>query len=152
MLIRKGTEEDFNSCIKIAEELTDFFNPTGIRLLTKDISEHALFVICDENDIYGFITICRKSERVAEISWLAVKKEKQNLGFGSQLINWVSDYLIDRSFKLLEAKTLSVNSSYSPYENTRKFYEKSGFYLVEKDNICPEWDPENPCAIYIKVF
>lgn len=52
--------------------------------------------------------------------------------------------------RFLEVKTLASDIDYAPYELTRRFYESRCFVHLETIDPFPEWEPGNPCAIYIK--
>lgn len=106
----------------------------------------------DLDEVVGFVAIQRINNHVAEISWMAVKLEYQHQGIGSALVDHVANDLRSQAITLLEVKTLSEDVEYPPYEKTRRFYEKVGCVHLETINPFPEWEPGNPCAIYVKIL
>lgn len=52
--------------------------------------------------------------------------------------------------KFLTVKTLDESAVYEPYNGTRTFYKKEGFYPLEV--FTTFWDEENPCLFMVKVM
>ena len=152
MQVIKGNDKHIDACLSIAKQLPQYFNEKGIATMSKDLREHRLYVAMDLDELTGFTAIHRKSSHVAEISWLAVKLERQHQGVGSLLIDHIANDLRAQGIRLLEVKTLSENAEYAPYEITRRFYEKRDFIHLETIDPYPEWEPGNPCAIYVRVL
>ncbi len=155
MKILQGNKKHIIDCLSIAKELKQYFTDTALEVMEKDLLRHLLFIAINSDDskkLLGFAVIDYKNQNVAEILWVAVKKEHQNNGIGSSLINYINDDLKSRGIKLLEVKTLSEDIKDSYYEKTRRFYKKLGFVHLETINPYPGWDPGNPCAIYVKII
>lgn len=149
MDVRKGTEDDIRKCVEIADELEEYFTDDALEDMRKDLKEHEFFVV-DDDEISGFISLNLKNDRCAEVSWLAVSKERRGSGLGKGLMEHSFEYLSDEGVELLEVKTLSGDVDYEPYAHTRKFYEKMGFIHLETIDPYPGWEEGNPCAIYVK--
>ncbi len=152
MEILLGNEKHMDVCLSIAKELPQYFTEKAITTLSKDLRNHVLYIAMDLDTVVGFSTIHRKSNHVAEISWLVVKQERQRQGIGSALIDRIANDLRSQGIRLLEAKTLSEKVEYPPYEITRRFYKKMGFILLETIDPYPGWDPGTICAIYVKIL
>jgi len=152
MQIIKGSKQHIEACLSIARELPHYFTAQGIAAMNRDLQEHRLYVAVDSDKVIGFIAIEPKSSQVSEISWMAVKREHQHQGVGSLLIDHIIDDLKAEGSRLLEVKTLASDVDYAPYELTRRFYEGRGFMHLETISPFPEWEPGNPCAIYVKVL
>jgi ribosomal protein S18 acetylase RimI-like enzyme len=150
MEISRGDKENIDFCIAIAEQLKQYFTDEAISKMKIDLKNHMLYCALESGEIVGFASINKKSPDVAEISWMAVKSEHQNKGFGTALIDSIVSDLKLEGTELLEVKTLSSEIEYLPYELTRKFYEKQGFIHLETIDPYPGWEPGNPCAIYVK--
>jgi ribosomal protein S18 acetylase RimI-like enzyme/uncharacterized damage-inducible protein DinB len=151
--ITKDVDKFFvNEVIVIAEDLPEYFNENGIKKLKEDVILQDLFVIKELEEIVGFAIILSKSKEVSEISWLAVRKEKQGNGYGTYLVNTICEELARKGQKVLEVKTLSEIIDYAPYQKTREFYKKLDFILLETIDPYDDWGPGNPCAIYIKLL
>ena len=145
-------KKHIEACCSIAKELREYFTENAIETMRKDMKKHLLYVAADLAEVVGFVTVQHKNECCAEILWMAVKKSKWNQGIGSALIEHISNDLKSQGVRLLQVKTLSEDAEYSPYEKTRRFYEKNGFIHLETIEPYPEWEPGNPCAIYIKTL
>lgn len=152
MEILKGNEKHIDACLSIAKALREYFTKAGITTMSKDLRNHLLYVAMELNEVRGFVTIQPKNEQIAEISWMAVKLNYQHQGIGSALIDRITNDLRSQKIRLLEVKTLSDTIEYHPYEITRRFFEKMGFILLETIDPYPEWEPGNPCAIYVRIL
>ena len=150
--ILKGKETHIESCLSIVVDLPQYFTDNAIKTIGKDLRNHTLNVAMESNEVAGFVTVHHKNRYVAEISCIAVQPRSQHLGIGSALIDRIADELSDQGYRLLEVKTLSEDVEYAPYEITRQFYKKCGFMHLETIDPYPEWEPGNPCAIYIKIL
>jgi len=151
--ITKATnEKHIDACLAIARELHQYFTEEGIAAMSQDLTRHSLSVAKNSNEVTGFVTIEHKSNRVAEISWMAVKPNLQRQGIGSALVDRIANDLMYQGIRVLEVKTLSADVDYLPYEKTRRFYEKMGFMHLESIDPYPSWEPGNPCAIYVKIL
>ncbi len=150
MDLRNGKDEDIGDCVDIAEGLDEYFSKEALKDMKKDLKNHEFFVVEEENETSGFISLDIKNDDCADISWLAVKKDKRGSGFGKELILHSENYLREKGIQILEVKTLSEDADYEPYARTRKFYEKMGFLHLETIDPYPGWDEGNPCSIYVK--
>jgi ribosomal protein S18 acetylase RimI-like enzyme len=152
MEIVKGNANHHESCLSIAKELTQYFYEKAVSDMNRDFRNHDLYVAIEKEEILGFVTIHRLNENVIEMSWIAVRKDRQGRGIGTDLIKYISDDLKAKGASLLKVKTLSEDVDNKPYELTRKFYEKMGFVHMETIDPYPGWEPGNPCAIYVKIL
>ena len=152
MLVIKGSQLDFESCLSIARELPLYFTEPGIVAMRRDLQEHQIYLATYSDQVVGFASINPKNSQVAEISWMAVMPGRQHQGVGTLLINHIAGELKETGVRLLEVKTLAADVEYAPYELTRHFYERRGFVHLETIDPYPEWEPGNPCAIYIKIM
>lgn len=150
MNLRAGIEKDIEDCVDIAEGMDEYFTEDALENMKKELKKHEFFVIEDEKETSGFISLDIKNEECADISWLAVKKDKRGSGFGRELIHHSENYLREKGIQILEVKTLSEDADYEPYARTRKFYEKMDFVHLETIDPYPGWDEGNPCSIYVK--
>jgi ribosomal protein S18 acetylase RimI-like enzyme len=157
-ITRAKSQKQIDACLAIARELQgQFFTEEGITTMNQDLQKHPSYVAVSSNEVAGFAVIDKKSNRVAEIMWMAVKQENQRRGIGSVLITQVVNELALQGIKVLEVKTLaSFDKDKAAFERTyaktKRFYEKIGFIHLETIDPYPAWEPDNPCAIYIKVL
>jgi GNAT superfamily N-acetyltransferase len=150
--IIKGQIVHIDACLNIVKQLPQYFTPKAIATMTSELRDHTLYLAIDSDEVLGFISYFNKTELAAELSWLAVKPAHQHQGIGSALVEYMVKNLKSQRIKLLEAKTLAEDADFSPYEITRKFYEKLGFIHLETIDPYPGWDPGNPCAIYVLIL
>jgi ribosomal protein S18 acetylase RimI-like enzyme len=150
--IIQGNHEQINTCLNIARKMPQYFTNKAISDMNQNLQEQSFYIAFEENEIIGFVSIYKKSNEVAEISWLAVRPICQRHGFGTALVNHAISELKNQSTKILMVKTLSEEANYTPYEQTRKFYEKLGFLHVDTIEHYPSWDPGNPCAIFVLIL
>jgi len=151
MQVIKGNKQQIDNCLSIARELPQYFMEQGIAAMSRDLHDHRLYIAEDSDQVLGFAAVQSKSNQVAEISWMAVKPAYQHRGVGTLLINRIVEDLQTEGVRLLEVKTLAPTVDYFPYALTRRFYESRGFVHLETIDPYPEWEPGNPCAIYVKV-
>ena len=152
MEILKGSNNHIELCLEIVRQLPDFFTGKAIQKIKMGLENHNFYIAIFNQELTGFIAIQLKTEDVAELLWVAVHPKHQKKGIGSNLVNSIINILKDLEVKILEVKTLSENVNYKPYEVARIFYKKLGFIHLETIDPYPTWDPENPCAIYIKIL
>ena len=152
MNILRGGKNHIGACLSIAKSLTYYFTDEAITKMAQELPKQLLFVAIDADDFVGFAGILRKSDKVAEISWIAVKANHQHQGIGSALIDHIVQDLSSQGTSLLEVKTLAENVDHAPYEITRRFYEKMGFVHLETIDPFPDWELGNPCAIYVRML
>lgn len=148
-----GSECHADPCMDIARDLRDFFDDGAMERMPIDLREHLLLVAEDgENEVVGFISVLLRNSDVAEISWMAVRRERWRQGIGQALLVESSRVLEERGTSLLFVKTLADTVDYEPYEGTRTFYASMGFHLLDVIDPYPGWAPGNPCAIYVKAL
>jgi ribosomal protein S18 acetylase RimI-like enzyme len=147
--IRRTTEQDQGACAEIVRQLEDYFTPDVPEKVIRDLAEHSGWVSVDAGEVVGFVVVQRRSERAAEILWIAVGPADRGSGIGTALVERVIAELAADGLVLLEVKTLDRSADYEPYEATAAFYERRGFVQVDTIDPFPEWEPGNPAAIYI---
>lgn len=151
--ITRGSEEHRAACLAIAKGLPQCFTGQAIAAMADSLREHRLYVALDSDQVVGFATIeLMNTDPVAEISWIAVRPERQREGVGSLLIGRIAGDLRAQRVRFLKVKTLASNAEYPPYEITRRFYKKMDFIHLETVVPYPGWEPDNPCAIYVKAL
>jgi ribosomal protein S18 acetylase RimI-like enzyme len=129
--IIRGDRRHHDACLNIARGLPGYFTEAAIKNLGFDLKSHRLYVATEKRKPAGFITVQANNRQAAELSWLAVAGEYQRRGYGSALVNFAARELTNQGMALLEVKTLAATVDYAPYESTRRFYEKLGFFLLE---------------------
>jgi N-acetylglutamate synthase-like GNAT family acetyltransferase len=149
-MIRKGVARDRVECLSLATAMPEHFNMKGLMDMEKDLRECPFYVSAVGHDVQGFVAVKSDTEEgVTEILWIAVRSDHQRKGIGTALVERIMHDSKTQGVKVLRVRTRTASSSYSPYEKTRRFYEKLGFNLVRAmDHRL--WDPGNPSAVYEK--
>jgi GNAT superfamily N-acetyltransferase len=112
--------------------------------------QHKGWVVSESpGSIVGFAVVARRSQRAAEVLWIAVDGARRGAGVGSLLLNHLLTELEGDGVQLVEAKTLDQTADYAPYETTRAFWERHGFVQIDTIDPLPGWQPGNPSAIYV---
>ena len=141
---------DRMDCLTLATAMPDYFTVKGLVDMERDLRDCPFYVSVSGRELEGFAVVrLDPDSRVTDIRWMAVRADKQRSGIGTALIDRILRDSRSHGILLLRVETLSPLSSYSPYEKTRRFYEKVGFKQVRNMDY-PNWDPGNPCAVYEK--
>ncbi len=96
----------------------------------------------------GFISIKSNNNFTAEIYVIGILKEYHNHGIGKKLLKKSEEVLRENQYKFLMVKTLGESHPDINYRNTRKFYNRAGFYPLEE--IEEIWGKQTPCLIMVK--
>jgi GNAT superfamily N-acetyltransferase len=147
MTIRSFKKEDYDACVTIANNLTEWFDKNELADIAQNVTKIPTFVV-DDNGVQAYICVELKSTQVIELKHFAVIKERQNRGLGTELLSFIEKQYPNA--KIIEVKTLDESRAYEPYARTRAFYEKNGFIKIDVIDPYPGWEPNSPCAIYIK--
>ncbi len=140
---------DLSVLIDIVLHLPEYFTddvPEKVRIAVRD---HDGWVITDHDRVLGFSVVERRSRVAAEILWMAIDPLHRGSGVGTQLLGHLIDELRADGVDLVEVKTLDGSAGYPPYESTRAFWEHQGFVQIDAIDPLPDWQPGNPCAIYV---
>ena len=131
MLIRKSQDEDNISIGNLINEELGYKDLNYEKLLNrlqkmKSDDKHLTVVAEIEGKVIGFIGFYKGiaynyDGEYIQIIALAVKKEYQNRGIGSQLLKWVEDYAIGHNIR-----SFGLNSGLHRTE-AHSFYENNGY-------------------------
>jgi ribosomal protein S18 acetylase RimI-like enzyme len=150
MHVIKGSEAHAEGCMDIAGRLRTHFDDNAMEQMPKDLRSHRLYLVEEDGEVLGFLTIKPGQEGGAEISWMGVRPDLHRKGIGRALVDEAERRLIAGGVERLMVRTLADTVDYEPYEGTRAFYRAVGFVHHETIDPYPEWGPGNPCAVYIK--
>ena len=145
-------EERSQLCASILRAVPEWF---GIESATAEyirgVSELPTFASRDDSGrATGFLSLKLHTQRAAEIWVMAVLPERHRTGIGRALVAAAESYLRERSFELLQVKTLGPTYPNEGYGRTRLFYEGVGFLALEE--IHGLWGPDNPCLVMVKTL
>ena len=116
----------------------------------KSLLEDELYLVVD-NVVTAFAAVRLKQKAVAELSWMAVSPLRHRQGIGTALLRFMERDLVRRGVRLLLVKTLAPESGYPPYEPTRRFYRKNGFYSWKQLILIPGGDRAT-VRLYVKML
>ena len=125
-MIRPLEVDDARACDAIIASLPDFFGlESGIRACAEAVRSEPGYVAADDDGaVIGFLTIEHPFPLCAEISWMAVARERRAAGIGTALVEQMANDLRSAGMRLLLVMTSGDAQEYEP---TRAFYRARGF-------------------------
>lgn len=126
-----GTSNDFEGCLRVAEQLSTLLPHDSLNQLEKDLAHHHVYLARVESGVAGFAVVQKRGNHVAQINWMAVDPKFQNRGVGKSLLSRVMADLILDGVSLVEAKVVVQTDAPHLYEQARHFYTKRGFILLD---------------------
>jgi ribosomal protein S18 acetylase RimI-like enzyme len=151
--IREILNQDMKAQItlEIMNALPDWFSPPEDIIRKSEIHrDYPFFSAFDGKKAVGFVALKVHNIYTADIFNIGILKEYHRQGIGHQLVDACISYCKRNSYKFLTVKTLDASAIYEPYNRTRSFYQKEGFYPLEVFTTI--WDEENPCLFLLKVI
>jgi GNAT superfamily N-acetyltransferase len=149
--VDKIIDKDLKTSItlEIMNSLPKWFSPP------EDISKKSVvhrdmpfFAAFDGTKVIGFAALKIHNKYTVEIYNLGVLEEYHRQGIGHTILMAVESYSKVNRYKFITVKTLDPSSQYEPYERTRAFYFKNGFYPLEVFPLF--WNKDNPCLFLAK--
>ncbi len=147
--VRASTSRDVSACMEIVSGLPDHFTPDVPRKVEAHLRDHDGWVVTEADAVVAFAVAERRSDRAAEILWIAVEADRRGEGIGTLLVDRLIGELADDGVRVIEAKSLDRSADYEPYVATRAFWERSGFVQIDTIDPLPGWEAGNPAAIYV---
>ena len=151
MEIREVFNEDEKSkiCLDVLHALPDWFAvEESVIDYGEQVKEQDFFAAFDEEKPVGFISLKQHNAFTAEVCVMGVLESHHRSGIGTALMRTLEDRARAIGSKFLTVKTLDSSALYAPYDRTRSFYRKVGFYPLEV--FTTVWDEENPCLFMAK--
>lgn len=147
----ENKDEKTRVTLEIMNALPEWFSPPeDIERKSKIHREYAFFVVYDDERVIGFAAIKRHNHYTAEIYNIGILREYHGNGIGHRLMKSCVECCKKHGYRFLTVKTLDESAEYEPYNGTRAFYKKEGFYPLEVFTCV--WDEENPCLFMVKVL
>jgi GNAT superfamily N-acetyltransferase len=142
MTIKRLQPDDYEAVLSIAEDLPEWFTETARhKTMPVDLRYEEGFVAWESKTVVGFITLY-VAEGKLNIGWLGVRKDFQRKGVGKELLHAAEDRARELGISEIATYTLGDGIDYAPYEQTRNFYFKNGFYIYQRNKTdnpeCPE--------------
>lgn len=147
----KDLDEKTRITLKIMNALPEWFSPPE-DIVNKSVvhREYPFIVAFDGDKAIGFAALKIHNKYTADVYNLGILREYHRKGIGHRIMEECVQYCKEKGYKFLTVKTLDESAIYEPYNSTRAFYKKEGFYPVEV--FTTFWDEENPCLFMLKVI
>lgn len=149
--VEKIIDKDLKTSItrEVMNSLPKWFSPPE-DILKKSVAHRDMpfFAAFDGTKVIGFVALKVHNEYTVDLYNLGVLEEYHRQGIGHAILMAVESYCKENRYKFITVKTLDASAQYEPYEKTRAFYFKNGFYPLEVFPLF--WDEENPCLFSVK--
>ncbi len=149
--VEKIIDKDLKTSItlEVMNSLPKWFSPPE-DILKKSVAHRDMpfFAAFDGTKVIGFAALKVHNEYTVDLYNLGVLEEYHRQGIGHAILMAVESYCKENRYKFITVKTLDVSAQYEPYERTRAFYLKNGFYPLEVFPLF--WNKENPCLFLVK--
>ncbi|MEZ6191151.1 MAG: GNAT family N-acetyltransferase [Phycisphaerales bacterium] len=120
------SDGQYAEALAITSDLREWFTPTGLANLAKDLKFQVGVAAMRGERLVGFL--CYYSEQgVGHIGWLAVNPGLHRQGIGRALVQHVIERLQHAGISEVRVETLGDAVAYEPYARTRAFYRALGF-------------------------
>jgi ribosomal protein S18 acetylase RimI-like enzyme len=150
LIVRRVAMTDIEACVAVLADLPDYFTPDTHDHVRHAPPDAASWLAEDDGDgVVGFVLTERRFPGAAEITFAAVRADRQGAGIGTRLVDAAVATLADDGVTLVEVKTLDESAGYEPYVATRAFWSARGFRQVDRIDPLPGWAPGSPAAIYV---
>lgn len=144
-------DEKTRITLEIMNALPEWFSPPE-DIVNKSVihREYPFIAAYDSGKAVGFAALKIHNRYTADVYNLGVLREYHRTGIGHQLMNACVQYCKENNYQFLTVKTLDESAVYEPYNGTRAFYKKEGFYPLEVFTCV--WDEDNPCLFMVRVI
>lgn len=137
--------------LEIMNALPEWFSPPEDILNKSVLHRDCPFIAAyDDSKAVGFAALKIHNQYTADVYNFGVLREYHRMGIGHQLMEACVRYCRENHYQFLTVKTLDESAVYEPYNGTRAFYRKEGFYPLEV--FTTFWDEDNPCLFMVKVI
>lgn len=145
----KNADEKTRITLEVMNALPEWFSPPE-DIVNKSVihREYPFIAAYDGNKAIGFAALKVHNPYTVELYNLGIMREYHGRGIGHRLLEACVQYCGERQHKFLTVKTLDESAIYEPYNGTRAFYRKEGFYPLEV--FTTFWNEENPCLFMVK--
>ena len=122
----------------------------ALLMYARDSAVMPTFALSEGSLLIGFLTLREHFPDAWDFHCVAVRADSRCHGHGSRLLAHAEAWLLKRSVRFLQVKTVAATSSSKEYAETREFYRRRGFTPIE---VFPTlWDAHNPALQSIKVL
>lgn len=147
----KNPDEKTRVTLEVMNALPEWFSPPE-DIINKSIihREYPFIAAYDGDRAVGFAALKIHNPYTADIYNFGVLREYHRMGIGHQIMKTCVGYCEENNYRFLTVKTLDESADYEPYNGTREFYKREGFYPLEV--FTTFWDEDNPCLFMVKVI
>jgi GNAT superfamily N-acetyltransferase len=137
--VRPLAPADAEACDAIILGHPDFFGHEGGRAdCARAVRSQAGWVAVEADQVLGFATWEPRTDAAAEVTWMAVRRDRRHQGTGTAIVEALVADLQARGFKLALAMTSAGDRDPADgpdtYAPTRRFWLARGFLpLIELD-------------------
>lgn len=144
-------DEKTRITLEIMNALPEWFSPPE-DIVNKSVihREYPFIAAYDRGKAVGFAVLKIHNRYTADVYNLGVLRDYHRTSIGHQLMVSCVQYCKENHYRFLIVKTLDESAVYEPYNGTRAFYKKEGFYPLEVFTCV--WDEDNPCLFMVKVI
>ncbi len=144
-------DEKTRITLEIMNALPEWFSPPE-DIVNKSVihREYPFIAAFDGDRAIGFVAIKVHNIYTVDLYNFGILREYHRRGIGHRLMEACVEYCRAHGYGFLTVKTLDESAVYEPYNGTRAFYKKEGFYPLEVFTCV--WDEDNPCLFMVKVI
>ncbi len=132
-MIRKMTVDDIDTILEIEED--NFVDAWNYEHFVYEIMFNPfsnVWVLEENDEIIGFVDLWILFEK-AEIANIAIKKEKQNKGYGYQLMQFIEKMAMEKNCETISLEVRVSNKS------AISLYQKCGFVIIKTKKNYYSW-------------
>jgi len=149
--VEKIADKDLktNITLEIMNSLPKWFSPPE-DILKKSVAHRDMpfFAAFDGSKVIGFVALKVHNQYTVEMYNIGVLEAYHWQGVGHAMLMAVERFVKENGYKFITVKTLDASAQYEPYERTRAFSFKNGFYPLEVFPLF--WNKDNPCLFLAK--
>lgn len=147
----ENLDEKTRITLEIMNALPEWFSPPEDIVNKSVIHRGYPFIAVFAGDkAIGFAALKIHNQYTAEVYNFGILREYHRMGIGHRLMETCVQYCKENGYSFLTVKTLDESAAYEPYNGTRAFYRKEGFYPLEV--FTTFWNEENPCLFMLKMI
>ena len=141
-------------CRQLLAGLPEWFAPSAVEGYAADLARFPSWVATVPGNAssvaLGCVSVSAPQPSAFEVHLLAVAREAQRRGVGTQLLEVAERWARRCGARFLQVKTTGPSCPDPAFASTRAFYLARGFTpLFESDRL---WGPENPALVLVKAL
>lgn len=147
----ENLDEKTRITLEIMNALPEWFSPPE-DIVNKSVihREYPFIAVFNGDKAIGFAALKIHNQYTAEVYNFGILREYHRMGIGHRLMEACVQYCKENGYSFMTVKTLDESAAYEPYNGTRAFYRKEGFYPLEV--FTTFWNEDNPCLFMLKMI